>query len=313
MEKIKGIKNARFVGECVKSVNLRKECFIRSGSPSDVTDEDVNVLVDELQLKTIVDLRSDRELKLFGNDRGKLINRARKHGGASTLNYESFPKMITTMNYLKLIRSNLSWGEMGTIVPYSMLGVVKRSFWSVERGSMGIAMDAVGRGGLLGLYRAIWDYTPGSSESAKTGWDLCRVLRLCATAKRQPCLIHCTAGKDRTGVVCALLLAAVDVDRKEIVADYHASHVVVPPDCKDAHNVSFNADEKSASHFDKMLGPAGKEKLKPLRGAPAEVMEAMLDEIVAKHGSLHQYLDHIGFDAKWRAKLKGSWVATAKM
>eukprot|EP00041_Stephanoeca_diplocostata_P029469 m.870570 g.870570 ORF g.870570 m.870570 type:complete len:290 (+) comp23567_c0_seq1:257-1126(+) len=225
MEKIKGIKNARFVGECVKSVNLRKECFIRSGSPSDVTDEDVNVLVDELQLKTIVDLRSDRELKLFGNDRGKLINRARKHGGASTLNYESFPKMITTMNYLKLIRSNLSWGEMGTIVPYSMLGVVKRSFWSVERGSMGIAMDAVGRGGLLGLYRAIWDYTPGSSESAKTGWDLCRVLRLCATAKRQPCLIHCTAGKDRTGVVCALLLAAVDVDRKEIVADYHASHV----------------------------------------------------------------------------------------
>lgn len=39
MERLTGIKNVRYVGDCVKSVNLRKGCFIRSGSPSDVTDE----------------------------------------------------------------------------------------------------------------------------------------------------------------------------------------------------------------------------------------------------------------------------------
>ena len=32
--------------------------------------------------------------------------------------------------------------------------------------------------------------------------------------------VHCTAGKDRTGVVIAMLLSAVGVEREEIVADY---------------------------------------------------------------------------------------------
>jgi rhodanese-related sulfurtransferase len=35
-----------------------------------------------------------------------------------------------------------------------------------------------------------------------------------------PVLIHCAAGKDRTGVVCAMLLGAVGVRRDAIVADY---------------------------------------------------------------------------------------------
>ncbi|MCY7302933.1 MAG: tyrosine-protein phosphatase [Thermoleophilia bacterium] len=37
-------------------------------------------------------------------------------------------------------------------------------------------------------------------------------------------LIHCFAGKDRTGIVTALLLDAVDVLDHEIAADYAASH-----------------------------------------------------------------------------------------
>ena len=40
-----------------------------------------------------------------------------------------------------------------------------------------------------------------------------------------PLLIHCTAGKDRTGFVSALLLAALDVPHDAIVADYLASSI----------------------------------------------------------------------------------------
>lgn len=36
-------------------------------------------------------------------------------------------------------------------------------------------------------------------------------------------LVHCTAGKDRTGVATALLLDAVGADRKAVIADYAAS------------------------------------------------------------------------------------------
>ncbi len=36
-------------------------------------------------------------------------------------------------------------------------------------------------------------------------------------------LVHCTAGKDRTGVAVALLLDAVGAERDAVIADYSAS------------------------------------------------------------------------------------------
>jgi protein-tyrosine phosphatase len=39
-----------------------------------------------------------------------------------------------------------------------------------------------------------------------------------------PALVHCAIGKDRTGVLVALLLGAAGVDRDAIVADYALSH-----------------------------------------------------------------------------------------
>jgi protein-tyrosine phosphatase len=40
------------------------------------------------------------------------------------------------------------------------------------------------------------------------------------SAHRGPCLVHCAQGKDRTGVVVALLLSLLDVRREAIIADY---------------------------------------------------------------------------------------------
>jgi protein-tyrosine phosphatase len=42
-------------------------------------------------------------------------------------------------------------------------------------------------------------------------------------------LIHCTAGKDRTGVVAALLLEALRVPRATILADYAMTEKLTPP------------------------------------------------------------------------------------
>jgi protein tyrosine/serine phosphatase len=43
-----------------------------------------------------------------------------------------------------------------------------------------------------------------------------------------PALVHCTAGKDRTGVLVALLLDVAGVEREAIVADYAATHERMP-------------------------------------------------------------------------------------
>ena len=43
-------------------------------------------------------------------------------------------------------------------------------------------------------------------------------LQVAATAPWRPVLLHCAAGKDRTGIAVGLLLGIVGVDPDEIVA-----------------------------------------------------------------------------------------------
>ncbi|MFP3381581.1 tyrosine-protein phosphatase, partial [Bacillus sp. SIMBA_069] len=52
------------------------------------------------------------------------------------------------------------------------------------------------------------------------GTQLATAVRLIADSGEDPVLVHCTAGKDRTGLVVALALLAAGVDREDVVADY---------------------------------------------------------------------------------------------
>jgi protein-tyrosine phosphatase len=53
--------------------------------------------------------------------------------------------------------------------------------------------------------------------------EIVEVLRGVADAPPGVVLFHCAAGKDRTGVIAAMLLAAADVELSEIAADYAIS------------------------------------------------------------------------------------------
>jgi len=68
----------------------------------------------------------------------------------------------------------------------------------------------------IGLYRGIMD---GAAE------HLADLMKLVAGASDGPVLVHCTAGKDRTGVVTALLLLAAGVSDTAVVTDYLATRI----------------------------------------------------------------------------------------
>ncbi len=55
------------------------------------------------------------------------------------------------------------------------------------------------------------------------GRELARVLRVIAAAPAGPLLFHCVAGKDRTGLLAAVLLALADVEPEAIASDYAVS------------------------------------------------------------------------------------------
>jgi protein tyrosine/serine phosphatase len=52
---------------------------------------------------------------------------------------------------------------------------------------------------------------------------LATLIRMLAAVAGQPVVLHCAAGKDRTGVVTALLLELLGVEREAIVRDYLAT------------------------------------------------------------------------------------------
>lgn len=56
---------------------------------------------------------------------------------------------------------------------------------------------------------------------------LVAAVRIAVDPDRHPVLFHCAAGKDRTGVLAALLLGLLDVPRDQIVADYTATEQAV--------------------------------------------------------------------------------------
>lgn len=76
---------------------------------------------------------------------------------------------------------------------------------------------------------ALFDEAAGSArfladryhELAEIGADgLARALTVIADAEAAPTVVHCLAGKDRTGVVCALTLGMLGVSDVDIAADY---------------------------------------------------------------------------------------------
>jgi protein-tyrosine phosphatase len=103
-------------------------------------------------------------------------------------------------------------------------------------------------------------------------------------AEGQPALFHCAAGKDRTGVVAAVLLGLLGVEREEIVADYHAT----------AGAMAAFVDWLTLEHpeaIDAMTGQPP-EYLE----APPEAMAGFLDGIDERHGSMEGLAAHLGID-----------------
>ncbi len=92
-----------------------------------------------------------------------------------------------------------------------------------------------------------------------------------------PALVHCAIGKDRTGVLVALLLDAAGVDRAEIVADYARSGERLGPIMArwTAENTSTGLTEQLAA-FTAMAAP--------------ETMAHVLDELHSRWGGASGYL-----------------------
>ena len=96
-----------------------------------------------------------------------------------------------------------------------------------------LADDPTPEVGLAGLYRHIFD------ERAP---QLVEVIRALLEPDGAPAVIGCAAGKDRTGVAIAIILAVCGVPRDLIVDDYALSAALFARPMDDPHLVDWRAD-----------------------------------------------------------------------
>ncbi|MCD7097828.1 tyrosine-protein phosphatase [Stenotrophomonas sp. MMGLT7] len=110
-------------------------------------------------------------------------------------------------------------------------------------------------------------------------------------------LFHCTAGKDRTGIVAGLLLDLAGVSRADIVHNYAISAHYLEDQPKDS---AMNAQIMELVRQNPQIG----KKMAGMAGTAPENMEMFLDALHRQYGGAEGYLKSIGIDEAEIQQLK---------
>ncbi len=233
---------------------------LRSDNLQTLTPADVRVLVDEIGVRQVVDLRTTAEVVLEG--RGPLREVPQVvHRHFSLLPERGHHTDVFAVEEADLPDVQEGWLE--TLLPRSTPQHAEQELPAV-RAYLGYLHDRAEA--VVGAVRAISE-ADGAS------------------------VVHCAAGKDRTGVVVALCLAVAGVPHEEIVADYAQSAEVI-----DALVARLAASPTYAEDM---------ERRDPAQHAPrAATMDRVLALLDERHGSPAGWLTEHGFGAAEQAALR---------
>jgi protein-tyrosine phosphatase len=111
-----------------------------------------------------------------------------------------------------------------------------------------------------------------------------------------PALVHCTVGKDRTGIVVALLLAVAGVSNETIVEDY-----------------ALTAEHLTEAYFEEQrrsVEAVGENwaRIEPFFRSPAEAMHRTLVHLEDRYGGPVAYLRTVGLTDDQLARLHAALV-----
>ena len=122
--------------------------------------------------------------------------------------------------------------------------------------------------------------------------NVAAAVRAVANAPEGGVVIHCAGGKDRTGLVTALLLHLAGVRTEEIALDYALS------------------EERLRTRHEQWIAEAEseeeRERLMRITQTPADSIKGVLEELERRYGSVEGYLRHGGLtnDELARARLR---------
>ncbi len=165
---------------------VRSGLLFRSNALNRLSDADVEA-VGKLGLACLIDFRHQREIELVGEDR--------------------LPDPAPRIVHLPLLDTD---HDVFTAVSAVLRGQAGAEVLAPLRADAATGGAAVM---MVDLYRRFVSHAASRTVIAAA-------MRVIVTPGELPLLFHCTAGKDRTGWLAAVVLTALDVDRETIVTDY---------------------------------------------------------------------------------------------
>lgn len=113
-------------------------------------------------------------------------------------------------------------------------------------------------------------------------------------------LVHCFAGKDRTGIAASLLLHVLGAHKDDYVAEFLRTN-----DAPTQHILERQSLPRMRAHY----GEIEPEAIRNLMGVLPEYIETYVAEIERDHGSLDAYLAQtLGVDEARKARLRARFL-----
>jgi Protein tyrosine/serine phosphatase len=113
-----------------------------------------------------------------------------------------------------------------------------------------------------------------------------QIMEILASPGRSPVLIHCQAGKDRTGIMVALILLAMGVDRELIVRDFMKSNEALIPYFRKLFLIRKIVSFGFFPYHNMLFAVSVKQRN----------IESILDRIEDQYEGIEGYLKYSGFD-----------------
>ena len=272
--------NFRDVGTTINrstgTTTLKMERFYRSALPDGASEADRTHLTQTLGIRTIIDLRSKTEH----------IEAGKKHASSTspaifdstvisrTKKPVSSPLRMPGVNYVDI---SLNGGAFERALLWqlkytSLAQLVWLMMFGYREDAIGIlGREVMQKRGLIGL---------GMDTLDSSTTEIKDVFGVLANEDIYPVMVHCTQGKDRTGLIVLLVLMLCGVDQTAIADDYMRSEGDLEVE-KEGRLEGISRIGLGAEFAD----------------CPDAFVNEMIKHLQEQHGGIDKYLNSIGVDA----------------
>lgn len=287
-DSLQNILNFRDVAQTINEIQgndrLRQGRIYRSALPDNASKSDREALTSKYHINNIIDLRSTTEHLDQAKKRNVQVQTSAALAPANDEAVE--PLKIPGITYHEInlnggsfaraLLWKLRWLSLSRLVGLMVLGYRMEAIAILGR-------EVMAERGLTGLGKDSLDH--GTSE-------LRGIFTVLAGSSNYPALIHCTQGKDRTGLVVILLLLLLNVPLGAISADYTASEN------------ELESEKESRMEEIRRIG-LGEE----FAACPAGFVQEIAGHLHNVYGGVNEYLKRIGVDERTQDKVKENMLA----